>query len=266
VTGWDELRDPELWLTCDGFAVPVWVTRSREPTARVLITSHGLTNDHHDAPLFAALRVELEREGATTLVEFDYPGSGRADGTLVDKRLELLRHTLVAVAARVRDEFAPVPIVVLGRSMGGTVALSALPELRPDGLIVMSPPYKLTVSLGRLQGGQADDGTYPLPAWSQPSGQVKGAVALSGEFFAELEEEERRVRHAAASAANVLLVDSTQDPKVHAEEMAELWADLPDDRGNARRTFDTDHNYESEQPATVRALVERITTIGPSAS
>lgn len=252
-------REPELWLTVDGFSVPVWVSRGSSRPARVVVTSHGLTNNHEDAPLFGDLRSALARADDTTLVEFDYPGSGRADGTLVDKRLSTLRRTLVAVAERTRAELAPgAPLAIVARSMGGTIALSTFPDVRPDRLAVMSPPFALVANIGGLRGLQATDGTYPLPSWAAPSGQVKGETSLCQAFYDELPAEEERLRRGVAEATNVLLVASTEDPKVGATEMEQLWQLLARP-GNRREVVAADHNYTIGQETVVTLLTGWIT-------
>jgi pimeloyl-ACP methyl ester carboxylesterase len=243
-----------VWTDVQGYATPVWVCG--DPNAPLaVITSHGLTNDHRDAPLFDEFRNVIATTRDVALVEFDYPGSGDADGEFRDKRLALLRAALVAVAQLVRREFGPdTRVAIVGRSVGGTVALASYPEVRPVSVVVMSPPYRLVENLGNLRERPASDGSYPLPSWAQPSGQIKGVPALSREFFDELPNEERRLHAAVASASRVLLIASTEDPKVPAAELESLWRALAADPSNSREVFHTDHNYSSVRKAVVRRL------------
>lgn len=244
------------WLEVDGFRVPVWTSPTAAKTARIVVTSHGLTNDHRDAPLFEPLRNAFRKDSETMLVEFDYPGSGEADGELADKRFRLLRRALATVVSRAREVTGEgVPVAIVGRSIGGTIALSSFPDVRPSRLAVMSPPFALTRTLGPLRERRQADGLFPLPDWAAPSGQVKGAPALSEEFFGELDEEERRLRAAAATATNVLLVASSSDPKVSADDSAALWAQLSQQDGNERHLFEADHNYENVSELVVPLLV-----------
>jgi pimeloyl-ACP methyl ester carboxylesterase len=246
---------PSTQLRVDGFAVPVWICSGAHPR-RIVVTSHGLTNDHGDAPMFAELRNALNERDDTVLVEFDYPGSGAADGELSDKHLSLLRKALIAVVEHAQGLAPNLPLLIVARSMGGTVALGAFREIEPDGLAMLSPPFRLVENLGRLRGDHDDDGNYPLPPWAAPSGQVKGALTIRSLFYEELPEEERRLRDAAHAARNVLLVASTEDPKVPRGEMDQLWEALDGGTGNRRHIFVTDHNYESVRGEVVALLVD----------
>jgi len=240
-------REPDCWLDVSGFAVPLWLRGSVKKAKRVVILSHGLTNDHRDAPLFGDVRQAFSEDETTTLIDFDYPGSGIADGKLIDKRLSILRETAIAVAhhARMRSSHRSLPISAIGRSLGATVLLSVSPQIQVSRLALMSPPFELVRSLGPLQGERSADGGYPLPEWAEPSGQVKGRAALSYDFYEELEAEEARAREAAVRAGNILLISSTEDPKVQASEMDALWSVLSENPSNSRAIFASDHNYDS---------------------
>jgi alpha-beta hydrolase superfamily lysophospholipase len=243
--GSEEISKPSLWLDVAGRRTPVWVHAPERP-ARAVITSHGLTNDHRDAPLFGDLRRDLLEDGDTVVVEFDYPGSGLADGELKDKRFHILRMALEGVVSHVKREIAPgLPVSIVGRSIGGTVALATAPESRPARMALMSPPFELTRNIASLKGDVDAEGLFPLPYWAAPSGQVKGARSLSDEFFEELEVEERRVRKAAVEVTDTLLVSSTEDPKVESEEMKRLWELLSSRSGNHHMVVESDHNYEA---------------------
>jgi hypothetical protein len=253
-------REPDCWLDVSGFAVPLWLRGSIEKANRVVILSHGLTNDHRDAPLFGDVRGAFSDDESTTLIDFDYPGSGIADGELIDKRLSVLRETAIAVAhyARERLFHESIPMSAIGRSIGATVLLSVSPQIRASRLALMSPPFELVRSLGPLQGERSADDDYPLPEWAEPSGQVKGRAALSQDFYEELETEEARVRESAASASNVLLISSTEDPKVQASEMDALWVLLSEDPNNSRTIFASGHNYDSVRQEATGAVVRWI--------
>jgi esterase/lipase len=251
-------READSWLEVSGFAVPLWLRGSMENAKRIVILSHGFTNDHRDAPLFGDIRRAFSDDDRTMLIDFDYPGSGSADGEFTDKRLSVLRKTVIAVAQYARKQLPhgeSVPISAIGRSLGATILLSVSQQIRPSRLALMSPPYELMQSLGPLQGERSADGYYPLPDWAKPSGQVKGRVALSYDFYEELEPEEARVRDAAASAGNVLLISSTEDPKVQASEMDALWHVLSENPSNSRSIFASDHNYNSVRHEVTDAVV-----------
>ena len=248
---------PQLWLHLGDIGFPLWLHHQGGVPEQVVILSHGLTNDHNDAPLFEDLREALRGDERTIVVDFDYPGSGIADGRLVDKRLSVLRAALRKVFAHVRAELGDhLPVAVVGRSIGGSVALAVSPETRPERIAVMSPPFELVVNLGALRGPQSAEGVYPLPPWAQPSGQVKGEVALSAQFYDELESEERRLKEAVRGAGNVFLISSTEDPKVRAWEMDALWDALRNNPSNQRAVLATDHNYDSVRGEVTRMLTD----------
>ncbi|HET8813984.1 MAG TPA: alpha/beta fold hydrolase, partial [Solirubrobacterales bacterium] len=257
--GWVGMNEdpPSTRLQVAELSFPLWVRSGGASPTRVVVLSHGLTNDHRDAPLFDDLRRTFMEGGDTVVVDFDYPGSGSADGELVDKRLSILRAALVGVFEFTREHVDDqLPIALVGRSIGGTVALSASPEVRPARLAVMSPPFELSTNLGALRGERSPDGSYPLPEWAQPSGQVKGEVALSSAFYDELEDEEKRLRESVRGARNVFLISSTEDPKVRSGEMDALWELLASDPTNQRAVLATDHNYNSVKGEVTRMLAE----------
>lgn len=247
---------PSFWLDVEHCRVPVWV--SGAGTERVVITSHGLTNDHRDAPLFKSMRDQLLRQGGTRVIEFDYPGSGAADGELKDKRFWILHRALEAVVSAARNDVAGAPVAIVARSMGGTVALATAPATQPSRMALMSPPYELTRNIAALRGEPNSEGLYPLPAWAPPSGQVKGVPALSPEFFEELDREEEQVMAAARTAVNTLLISSTEDPKVESDEMQRLWGVLSRERTNKHLIVDSDHNYETAGEEVQQAIISWI--------
>jgi len=250
----EETHAPSLWLDVAGRAVPVWVHLPAQ-LSRVVVTSHGLTNDHRDAPLFSDLRRRLLADGGWAIVEFDYPGSGLADGEFTDKRFALLRSALEEVVSKARTEIAPgSPLAIVARSLGASIALSTAPVTRPERMVVMSPPFELTRNIASLRGEPNAAGNFPLPPWAPPSGQVKGVPALAPEFFDELDDEARRIRRSVERITNTLLVSSTEDPKVEAAEMQRLWEAIEAGDGNRHMVVGSDHNYETVADSVTDAI------------
>lgn len=141
---------PSTLTTADGYTLAVhdWPVVGRAPRGTVLIV-HGL-GEH--AGRYAPLAVRLNALGWSVRAYDQYGhggslhlGAGRP-GALA-RPLQLPEH-LTAVAAATRAAMpaeasgtAPGPFVVLGHSLGGLVAASAVARglLRPDGLVLSSP-------------------------------------------------------------------------------------------------------------------------------
>jgi pimeloyl-ACP methyl ester carboxylesterase len=67
---------------------------------------------------------------------FDFSGHGASTGTM--NQSSLARRHLQALAAHQKAQFTG-PLTLMGNSMGGYIAVSLLPILRPDNLILICP-------------------------------------------------------------------------------------------------------------------------------
>jgi acylglycerol lipase len=120
----------------------------------VVVIAHGFA-EHSGR--YAGVAEHLTAEGCAVRAP-DHRGHGRSEG----KRTSVVRFDdyvddLLTVIARARDEWPSVPLILLGHSMGGLVALSlAVREGAPiDALVVSAPAAcpgdvsRLTLTVGR---------------------------------------------------------------------------------------------------------------------
>jgi fermentation-respiration switch protein FrsA (DUF1100 family) len=130
----DGLNYQDVWLqAADGTRIHAWYLPAENPRAVVLYAHGNAGNLAWRAKLFKYLQEELQ----LSILAFDYRGYGRSagkptiDGALQDARAA--RAKLAEVAA-----VPPGEIVLMGRSLGGAVAIHLAAESAPRGLIVES--------------------------------------------------------------------------------------------------------------------------------
>ena len=128
------LNFQDVWLEAeDGTRIHAWYLPADEPRAVVLYAHGNAGNLAWRAKLFKYLQEELQ----LTLLAFDYRGYGRSEGKpTIEGALQDARaaRTELAELADVRPE----EVVLMGRSLGGAVAIHLAAEAEPRGLIVES--------------------------------------------------------------------------------------------------------------------------------
>jgi hypothetical protein len=135
-------------------------TRQAEPS---ILALHGLgaTATRHR---IRYLLDDLAEHGHGS-VTFDFSGNGESTGELTESTLRgRTVETLAAATWLGRSE----PPVLLGTSMGGHLAASAVPDLRPRGLVLFCPAaYPDTAADTKFDGGLARPDSYPdSPAYA----------------------------------------------------------------------------------------------------
>ncbi len=134
------LRDGAL-QTADGLALPVrsWLPNPHSPKA-VVIALHGF-NDYSNA--FAAPGEWLADQGIAVYA-YDQRGFGAAPRPGMWAGGKQLTADLRGMVTAVRDRHPDLPLYVLGESMGGTVAMTAIAEgaLNVDGIILAGPAVR----------------------------------------------------------------------------------------------------------------------------
>jgi fermentation-respiration switch protein FrsA (DUF1100 family) len=152
--------------SADGTKLHGWYCPATNPTAVILYCHGNGGNLTYDAPV---LRF-LQKEARATVLEFDYRGYGRSDG----------RPTAEGVVADARAarawlaQRAGVPesqIVLMGRSLGGAVAVQLTADVRPRGLILESTFASLRA---------VAEHHYPLLASIVPADKLDSAAVLAG--------------------------------------------------------------------------------------
>ncbi len=121
----------------DGYQLPLSRWEAVGNARAVLLSLHGL-NDYSFA--FDNLGQYLSRHGIT-VIAYDQRGFGNTDGVGLWHGSERLGADLVTMTTLLREQYAGVPLYLLGESMGGAVALTSLAStlLDVDGTVLVAP-------------------------------------------------------------------------------------------------------------------------------
>jgi len=121
----------------DGYQLPLSRWEAVGNTRAVLLSLHGL-NDYSFA--FDNLGQYLSHHGIT-VIAYDQRGFGNTDGAGLWHGSERLGADLVTMTTLLREQYAGVPLYLLGESMGGAVALTSLAStlLDVDGTVLVAP-------------------------------------------------------------------------------------------------------------------------------
>jgi hypothetical protein len=125
----------DVWCTAaDGVRLHGWLaTGSEGAGGKVLLWFHGNAGNLFDR---VELLIELARTGQSVLI-LDYRGYGRSEGRPSESGLAKDARAAWSYLVDERS-LAPGQIVLLGKSLGGAVAVRLATETEPAGLIVQS--------------------------------------------------------------------------------------------------------------------------------
>lgn len=190
-----EFEDVEITVP-DGSVIHGWYCPSPDPVATILYLHGNAGNLSHRAPLLRRLQEEL---GATVLI-IDYRGYGRSEGSAsISSALE---DATAARAFLARKASIPESsIVLMGRSLGGALAVELAATAPARGLIVES-------SFASLR--DMAEHHYPMLAWILPRGKLDSA------------------RRIASSSAPLLQSHGTADSTIPLESGHRLYAAAQD--------------------------------------
>jgi len=124
-------------LMDDGYQLPLSRWEAEGKARAVLLSLHGF-NDYSFA--FDDLGRYLSHHGIT-VIAYDQRGFGKTSGAGLWHGSERLSADLVAMTALLREQYAGVPLYLLGESMGGAVLLTSLASapIDVDGIVLLSP-------------------------------------------------------------------------------------------------------------------------------
>ena len=156
---------PKLAETCalmeDGYLLPLSRWEAVGNTHAVLLSLHGF-NDYSYA--FDNLGQYLASRGIT-VIAYDQRGFGNTDGHGFWHGSERLSADLITITALLREQYAGVPLYLLGESMGGAVVLSSLASapLDVDGIVLVAPAVWARTTMPSYQRIALWIGAHTLP-------------------------------------------------------------------------------------------------------
>ena len=121
----------------DGTKLPLETWKAKDPKA-ILIGVHGMNGYSADFKIPAPWFVEK----GVTVYSYDQRSFGRtnAESLGIWPGDQVLVEDLRSIYSLVRKRYPKQPIYILGLSMGGAIAMSAVAEgMRPDGIILAAP-------------------------------------------------------------------------------------------------------------------------------
>jgi uncharacterized protein len=103
------------------------------------VICHGLTGQRMGPGyLFVKISRHLSALGFSS-ARFDFCGSGESDGLFHDMSVATMQDDLVAVSLKLKEQYKPKPLIVVGHSFGGMIAALCSNQIKPDGLVLISP-------------------------------------------------------------------------------------------------------------------------------
>src|SRR5579883_1880038 len=142
----------DVFVTADGERLPLRRWLPQGPPRAVILALHGF-NDYSQA--FAEPAMAWAREGIATYAH-DQRGFGAAPGRGRWWGTEALAADALAASGILRRRYPGVPLYLLGKSMGGAVAIVAvtgaagLPAPAVDGVILAAPAVQGRATMGLL--------------------------------------------------------------------------------------------------------------------
>jgi fermentation-respiration switch protein FrsA (DUF1100 family) len=159
------LEQEDIWFKAeDGTRLHGWLFSNENARASVLYLHGNAGNLSHRAPMLSYLRHKL----AINIFIPDYRGYGRSAGTpTVSGALADARAARRALAEK--QGIKEAEVVLMGRSLGGAIAVQLAAELNPRGLVLES-----TFSSLRAMAAQH----YAFLSWVVPEAKLNSSAAL----------------------------------------------------------------------------------------
>lgn len=112
---------------------------SQESCNPWFVICHGLTGQRMGPGyLFVKISRHLSALGYSS-ARFDFCGSGESDGFFHDMSIATMQADLVAVTLKLKHQFNAGPVIIVGHSFGGMIAALSTNQIKPDGLVLISP-------------------------------------------------------------------------------------------------------------------------------
>ncbi len=123
------------------------------PPKGLVLLLHGLFSSRHSSTN-QAIMPHLEQASLISIC-LDFPGHGDSDGDIRDTCVTSGAQAVAVVIERVLNDspqLSEFPLVVLGSSFGGAVAVASLPQIAPCGVVLKSPALDIPGFMRRVRG------------------------------------------------------------------------------------------------------------------
>ena len=204
-----------------------------------VIFAHGFSG-HRMGPHYLYVKISraLEKRGVSSL-RFDFSGSGESDGRFSEMTVATMRDDLLSAVNLVKQKFSPGRLIILGHSLGGTVAVFCAGN-KIDGLILLSPVADLSAIAENkadiVEKGTNHDGFYE-----------NGPHEMSMKFLSDMEGLDPVKTLAESFRGKLILFQGDSDPSVNTEESLS-YIRSADKAGIDNKYFifrNIDHNYQN---------------------
>jgi pimeloyl-ACP methyl ester carboxylesterase len=88
--------------------------------------------------LFVKISRHLSALGFSS-ARFDFCGSGESDGFFHEMSVATMQTDLLAVTLKLKQQVNTGPMIIVGHSFGGMIAALCTDQIKPDGLVLISP-------------------------------------------------------------------------------------------------------------------------------
>lgn len=203
----------------------VWFTPEKE-TVFHLIVAHGFRGTKENAGRIGIFAEKIADIGGS-LLAFDFAGSGESEGSFSHMTLSRQCMDFLSVIDYATLRTQGRPIILLGRSFGGTTAIAAAAGSKEvKGMILWSSPVQLMETFGAF---------WPVGAEGLSPGETlkvadeAGEYELGYEFFEDLDQHDFPGYFQEIGPLPVLIIQGREDETVHSSnaEMVRNWAAGP---------------------------------------
>lgn len=104
-----------------------------------IIMCPGFTSNRIGPKYFYTTMARHFASNGISVISFDFTGSGESDGLFSDITISSMCSDLVSAYHFVKSNYTPSKFLILGHSLGGTIAALTLDNITIDGLILISP-------------------------------------------------------------------------------------------------------------------------------
>lgn len=210
-----------------------------KPTDTVVVMVHGFLASKQQ-PLLAYLAAAIAKKGIAAY-RFDLSGNGQSEGRFEDATPEKMQEDIAAVVRAMRKRYAK--LILLGHSLGGTLALLHAAHEPVDGIIVVSAPVRTVNFAERLSPEQREQlRSVGFTTWNMRTAVGTVPYTITETFVKELMALDP-VAIASRIACPVLLLHGREDRAVTIDETMALAQALP--REGFAIIDGADHNFSS---------------------